>query len=207
MSDEPDHEDPPEDVIDEAERLTRRAREAVDEAEADAARREREALLAEYGFTARVREDGGEGDDGQRASEAASDRSPRGATLVVHPDDWLVDGTVQVERIDDVDRAVERPLEAPGEGDDWERVDEYNRALVERVADAHGEVHARNAAAFADFMSNHYAKPVGAATERMREEFLTDYFPRNAWPDDDQRAVVEESVELVVSMARESERL
>lgn len=180
---------PPKSVIDEAERLTRRAREAVDDQEAAAARRERDRLLAEYGFAARER-----------------DGDARGATLVVHPSDWLADGVVRVELVDDVDRGIERPLEAPGEDADWERIEEHNRTLVERVADEHGEPHARNAAAFADFMGNHYAKPIEAATERMREEFLTEYFPRNAWPDDEQRAAVEESVELVVSTAREAGR-
>jgi hypothetical protein len=47
---------------------------------------------------------------------------------------------------------------------------------------------------------------VEAATTAMREEFLTDYFPRNAWPDDDQRAAVEESLELVTAVAAETDR-
>ena len=123
------------------------------------------------------------------------------ATLVVYPQEWVVDGEVRIDRIDDTGRAFERPLEATGDGKDWEAVDAHNRAVVERVAAEHGETHGENAVAFADFMSNHYAKPIEAATRKMREEFLTDYFPRNAWPTDEQYALVEESVELAVSTA------
>jgi hypothetical protein len=37
----------------------------------------------------------------------------------------------------------------------------------------------------------------------MREEFLSEYFPRNAWPSADQQAVVEASLELVTEAAVE----
>lgn len=177
----------PREVADEAERLTRLARDAVDENEAAAHRERRDELLAEHGFTARVR--------GEEAE----------VILVLHPSSWVVDGDVHPDRIEDTDRAIERPLEGAGDADDWDAVDEHNTAIAKRVAEAHGEVHGENARAFATFMSNHYARPLEQATQRMREEFLTDYFPRNAWPDDDQRAAVAESLELVDRVAAETE--
>ncbi|WP_254543343.1 DUF7108 family protein [Halomarina pelagica] len=172
----------PDDAVEEATRLTRLARDAVDEGEAEAARAKRDALLGEHGFTARVREED--------------------ATLVLYPAEWIEDGTVRFDRIDDTERAVERPLEGAGDGEDWEAIEAHNRDIVARVADEHGEVHGKNAAAFADFMGNHYAKPIEAATARMRAEFLTEYFPRNAWPDERQRDAVGESIELTIKTAR-----
>jgi len=101
-------------------------------------------------------------------------------------------------RVEDVDRGIERPLSGPGEADDWQTVDEHNSEIVDRVEAEHGEVHGRNAAAFAEFMSNHYARAIESATDEEKEEFLTEYFPRNAWPTDDQQAVVEQSVRLAI---------
>lgn len=173
--------DLPEQVVDEAERLTRLAREAVDD-EAAAYRDERADLLAEHDYIARVRED------------------DTRDVLVCHPEEWVEDGLVQVEHIEDVDRGVERPLSGPGEGDDWAEVEAHNRAVVQQVAEEHGEVHAENARALARFMSDHYARPVESATAAEREEFLTEYFPRNAWPSDEQKERVEESVELAVAV-------
>ncbi|WP_132057418.1 DUF7108 family protein [Halorussus amylolyticus] len=177
--------DLPEDIVERAERLTRLAREAVDDAEADAYRAERDALLGEHDYTARVREDD--------ASE----------TLVLHPAEWTADGRIQVERIDDTSRAVEVSLSGPGDPDDWDAVDAHNREVASRVREAHGDVHGDNAAAFADFMGNHYARRVESATDADVTEFLTEYFPRNAWPTKKQRSVVGESVELVFEVADE----
>ncbi|MFD1511891.1 DUF7108 family protein [Halomarina rubra] len=174
--------DPPESVVEEAERLTRLARDAVDPEEAAAARATRDDLLDEHDFGARERDDD---------------------VLVVHPAEWVEDGSVRVELVDDTARAVEIPLEAPAEDADWDTVDAHNRTVVERVRETHGEVHGDNAAAFADFMGNHYLKPIEAATDQMRAEFLDEYFPRNAWPSADQRAVVEESLERTMAVARE----
>jgi ADP-heptose:LPS heptosyltransferase len=50
-------------------------------------------------------------------------------------------------------------------------------------------------------MGNHYLKRVGDATDAEREEFLTDYYPRNAWPSAEQEAIVEESLALAAEMA------
>ncbi|UPM42420.1 DUF7108 family protein [Halocatena salina] len=171
----------PDDVADEAERLTRLARAAIDTDEASAARTKRDDLLARHGYVARERN--------------------TDATLVCFPDDWVADGTVQTERIDDTDRAVERPLEAPA--DEWEDVHRHNRDIAAHVTERYGDVHGANAAAFAEFMSNHYAMALEHTTEAMREEFLTEYYPRNVWPTKKQRTVIEESVDLALDLARE----
>lgn len=179
----------PGNVVAEAERLTRLAREAVDDAEAAAYREERADLLADHGFTGRVRDD------------------DPGETLVLHPEEWVepIDGErgdgdrkIRTDRIEDIDRAVEVSLSGPGDPDEWDAVDEHNREVVARVREAHGAAHGENAAAFADFMSNHYAKPVEAATDDEIAEFLTEYYPRNVWPSENQREIVEETVELVL---------
>jgi len=182
-TDDVEEADLPAHALEQAERLTRLARDAVDDAEADAYRRERGTLLAEYGYTARIRED----DDGD--------------VLVCYPREWIEDGTVRVENVEDPDRGVERPLEGPGDPEEWEVVADHNRGIAAAVAADHGEVHGANARALADFMSNHYARPIESATDEEVAEFLTEYFPRNAWPDDDQRAVVEESLDLVAETA------
>jgi hypothetical protein len=176
---------PPADVVEAAERLTRRARDAVDDSEAAAYRADRDERLADHDYTARVRED------------------DTRDVLVLHPQAWVEEGTIHTERIDDIDRGIERPLSGPGEADDWETVDDHNRDLVDAVRERHGTVHGDNAAALADFMSNHYAKPIDSATREELREFLDEYFPRNAWPTDEQRAVVEQSVRLVFEAADE----
>jgi hypothetical protein len=167
----------PREVVTEAERLTRLARRAVDDAEAAAYERDRDERLAEYGFIARVRED----DD----------------TLVCHPAEWLDGDTVRMDRIEDTDRAVEIPLSGSGDPEQWEAVEAHNAEVVDRVAERAGEVHAANARAFADFMGNHYARRVETATPAELREFLTEYYPRNAWPSDEQRDVVARSLEHV----------
>ncbi|WP_336345448.1 DUF7108 family protein [Halalkalicoccus ordinarius] len=177
--------DLPDDVIEEAERLTRLAREVPTDEEAALYRDRRETLLADHAFTARVRE----GD----ATE----------TLVLHPEEWVEDGTIRPERIDDTDRAIEVHLSGPADPDDWGIIEEHNRAVARRVREEHGDVHGANADAFADFMGNHYARRVGTATPRERAEFLTEYFVRNAWPSEEQKTVVELSLEHVERVAKE----
>ena len=174
----------PEDVVAAAERLTRLAREAVDDREADAYRDRRTQRLADYGYTARVREE----DD----------------TLVCHPDEWIEDGTVRLDRIEDRSRAVEVPLSGPGDPDDWDALDAANRELVDAVRDAHGPVHGANAAAFADFMGNHCARAITDATAADLEEFRTEYFVRNAWPSERQRELIDRSIELCLALGEES---
>jgi len=173
----------PDDVLEEAERLTRLAREAIDDAEREAYRERREELVAEHGYTARVRQD------------------RDGDVLVCHPADWVDDASVDPERIEDIERAEERPLSATGEPDEFEEIDEHNRDLVAAVREEHGGVHGDNAEAFADFMGNHHAKRVEDATAAELAEFLDEYFPRNAWPTDRQQAVVGQSLELLFEAA------
>ncbi|MFD1597398.1 DUF7108 domain-containing protein [Halobellus rarus] len=168
---------PPGEAVDEAERLTRLAREAAVEAAAEAYRERRDDLVDEHDFTARVREE----DD----------------TLVLYPEEWVEDGTVQFGRIENTDRAVEVSLSGPDHGAEWDAVEEANRAIVDDVEREYGPDHAANVRAFADFMSNHYLKRVDDATEAEREEFLTEYFQRNVWPSDAQESIVAESVDLV----------
>lgn len=176
--------DLPADVTDEAERLTRLARTATDESERVAHIERRKELLEEHDFTARVREE----DD---------------ATLVLHPEEWHEEGVIRTERIEDISRAAEIPLEGTGDPDDWDDLDTHNRQLVDDVRTAHGDVHGDNAAILADFFSNHYAKPIESATAAELEEFCTDYFVRNAWPSAKQQDVIAESIRLVFEAADE----
>ncbi|MCD2198555.1 MULTISPECIES: DUF7108 domain-containing protein [unclassified Halobacterium] len=179
--------DLPDDVVDEAERLTRLARDAVDDAAAEAYRDRRESLLAEHGFVPRLRE--------------------RDDTLVCYPGEWLGDdGRVQLDDVEDTDRAAEVSLSGPGEQGDYEEAAARNEQLVERVRERHGDVHGDNAAAFAEFMNNYYARSMDTADDREREEFLAEYFPRNAWPTDEQQERVEESLALIFEVAADDER-
>ena len=159
------------------------SREAPDDGEADVYRRARDELLAEYEYTARVREDGD------------------GAVLVLHPDEWLEDGTAQIEHIEDVSRGVEVPLSGPGEGADWEAVEAHNRDIAETVAETHGEPHGATAHALADFAGNHYAKRLESLTPPELREFREEYLPRNAWPTQAQRDVVAKSLRLTLVAA------
>jgi len=173
----------PDDVSEDAERLTRLAREAVDEDEAAAYRRRRADRLDEHEFTARVRED----DDGD--------------VLVLHPAEWIADDKIHPDRIEDTDRAVEVRLEGPGDPDEWDEVREHNDEIIQTVREAHGDVHGDNAAAFAEFMHNHLAKPVESATAEEIRTFRSEYFPRNAWPSEEQRAALDRSIEAVFESA------
>ncbi|MFB6105496.1 MAG: rnhA operon protein [Halobacteriaceae archaeon] len=166
----------PEETVDEAERLSRLARRAVDESEAAAYRERRAELLDAHDFVARVR------------------RAGEDETLVCHPAEWVEDGTVRTDRIEDTDRAVEVPLTGAGDPDDWAAVDERNREIAAQVRAEHGDVHGDTAAALADFMSNHYAKPIPSASAEELEEFRTEYFPRNAWPSDEQQSALDRSL-------------
>ena len=191
-----DHNDPddgdatadlPAGAIEEAERLTRLARDAVDPDERAAYRERRAEAVAEHGYAVRVREEDAH------------------AVLVCYPADWLDEGIIRTDRIDDLDRAVERPLSGPGNPDDWDEINAYNRSIAARVADRHGSAHGANAGAFADFMGNHYARPVDSASAAEIDDFLAEYFPRNAWPTAEQEAVVETSIDLLFDVASDDD--
>lgn len=171
----------PDAVVDEAERLTRLARRAGDDGEVTLYRRERENLLEEYGFTPRYREE----DD----------------TLVCYPSEWVEDGTAQLDRIADPDRAAEVPLSGTGDPDRYDEVEAHNAEIVDAVTDRYGTVHGENVRAFADFMGNHYVKRIDRATADEIAEFRTEYFPRNAWPSDEQRARLEQSLSYAFDVA------
>ena len=173
----------PRGVVDEVERLTRLERTAVDENEVDAYEARRADLLDDHDFASRIRDD--DGDD----------------VLVLHPEEWHEDGVIRTDRIEDIDRAVEIPLEGTGDPDDWEAVDSHNRDLVAAVRETHGDVHGDNAAMLADFAGNHYAKPIESLTDDELAEFRTEYVVRNAWPSEKQQEMLEESIELVLETA------
>jgi len=170
----------PEPVVDEAERLTRLARNTADD-EAAAYRAQRGETLDEHDYTARVRDE----DD----------------TLVLYPDAWLDGETVRLERVEDTDRAVEVPLSGTNGEDAWPEIEAHNADLVAAVADEHGAVHAANARAFADFMGNHYLARIESATADQVTEFIEEYYPRNAWASSAQREVVDASLEYVFGAA------
>jgi len=84
--------DVPADTVDEAERLTRLARRTEDEAAAAFYRERRDELVTDHDYVPRLREE----DD----------------TLVLYPDEWMDDGTVQLDRIETTtDGAVEVSLD------------------------------------------------------------------------------------------------
>lgn len=165
----------PEDVVSEAERLTALAADAVDNAAKAAYRRERDRLVADHDYSARLREED--------------------STLVLYPAGWTEDGTVQFDRIDDTDRAIEVPL-GPQEGDNWAAVEAHNQSIVEAVAEDASALHAKNVRAFADFMGNHYLQPLDTATAEQLTVFYEEYYPRNAWASERQQAVVEASIRI-----------
>ena len=170
----------PETVVDEVERLTRLTRRASDDDETALYRRERDRLLNRHGFTPRFREE----DD----------------TLVCYPNEWVEDGTAQLDRIEDPDRASEITLSGPGDPDRYDEVEAHNAEIVEAVTEQYSPVHGANARAFADFMGNHYVKQVERATADEIAEFREEYFPRNAWPSDEQRDRIAQSLAYVFEL-------
>lgn len=152
-----------------------------DEAAAAFYRERRDELVTDHDYVPRLREE----DD----------------TLVLYPDEWMDDGTVQLDRIETTDRAVEVSLSGPGDAGRYREIAAYNDAVADAVADAHDAVHADTARSFAAFMSNHYVRAVDDATADMRAEFREEYFPRNGWPTDEQLAVVDESLDAIESVA------
>ncbi|WP_411965600.1 rnhA operon protein [Haloferax sp. YSMS24] len=172
----------PKEVLQEAERLTRLARDAIDPDERATYLSARDELIGPYDFVARRRDE----DD----------------VLVLHPEEWVDDdGTVHPAQIDDVDRGIERPLSGTGEDHEWSAVEAHNAAVVEEVADEHGTVHAANARAFADFLGNHYVRKIEMAGAPEVREFVEEYYPRNAWPTTEQRSLLSESLEFVFDAA------
>ncbi|MFD1570597.1 DUF7108 domain-containing protein [Halorubrum laminariae] len=173
--------DLPADVVDEAERLTRLARETDDDAAAEFYRDRRDELVTDHDYVPRLR-----GDDD---------------TLVMYPDEWMADGTVQLDRIETTERAVEVSLSGPGDADRFQEIAAYNDAVATAVAERESNVHADTARTFAAFMSNHYVRPIDDATPDMRAEFREEYLVRNGWPSEEQLAVADESLSVIEAVA------
>ena len=183
MTNKESPQEPPSGVIDEAERLTRLARTVVDEAEKAVYQSKRDSLVTAHDFTARVRDED--------------------ETLVLYPEEWIEDGTVLLDQIEDTNRAVEIPL-APQPGESWADVEAHNQAIVDAIAADHSEAHTQNVRSFADFMGNHYLQTLDTATAEQIQEFYTEYYPRNAWPSETQQAIIEESLQIAFATAETS---
>lgn len=140
-------------------------------------------LLEQYDYTAHIRDDAD-------------------PTVVFYPTDWVTDGNVDLDNIQDTGNAIERPLTG-GDGDDYDAVAPHNQSLVDTIADAYGEPHASNAAAFATFMNNHRSRRIETATAADITEFLEEYYPRNTWPTDDQRHCICRSLRYTLNTALE----
>lgn len=172
-------------VFEEAARLTRLARTAST-AESPAYRDRRDDLLARHGFRARVREE----DDG--------------AVLVCYPEDWVDEsGRVDPASIEDTDRAREIRLSGRGSQGTYEDAASHNREMAAVVRETYGDRHGDNADAFAEYMSNHYARRVDTATAVEVETFLAEYYPRNVWLETDRTTVVEESIRYLFEVVDE----
>lgn len=173
--------DIPASAVDEAARLTRLARETEVDTAAAFYRERRNELVTSHDYVPRLRES----DD----------------TLVLYPEEWMADGTAQLDRIETTDRAVEVSLSGPGDADRYRAIAAYNDAVADAVADRSSSTHAATADSFAAFMSNHYLRGVDDSTPAMRAEFREEFLPRNGWPTDEQLERVEESLSVIESIA------
>lgn len=171
-----------EDAVERIRELTRHIRKADGRETIRDLNRRRERLLTAMGAHLHVRDD-----------------AP--PVLVLSPDDWVDDGTVHPDRIDDRSRACEVPLDPEAEPATWEAVMEANMAVAEAVERRHGPDHGANAEALAAYLSNHHLRRIDAATEAELRTFLTEYYPRNVWPTSHQAAIVRASVERAREVA------
>lgn len=162
-----------------SEEVTRIARRVL---EGDVSMDTIERIIAPHGYRARIREEDGD------------------AVLVCYPDDWEGPDGIDYTRIEDTDRAIELNLYGDVERD-WNGIARENTRVVERVRAVHGDVHAANVQAFADFMNNHRARLIAHARDEDVEEFLGEYYPRNVWPSEAEQSSVDASVELARSIA------
>ena len=164
-------------------------RHATDEDIGQRARERRSELLKRHGYASRIRED------------------EHGAVLVCYPETWMADGELVPAAVEDTDRAVEIPLSGAGDPDDWAELAAHNDAIARSVAERHGRDHGENAMAFATFMNNHRARPIDTAGPDDVREFLAEYYPRNAWPSDQQAKIVEDSIALTRELADDADPL
>lgn len=200
--------DIPAEAVDEAERLTRLARAAERRADADNDDAAESQRLSSANQKSEISDDAAEEAElyRERRTELAADHDyedrirDEDDTLVLYPEEWLEDGIVQFDRIEETDRAVEVNLSGPGDPEHWQEVADHNDALVDAVAES-APTHEANARAFTDFASNHYAKPAEDLTAEEVREFLEEYYPRNVWPDEADASLVDESVRKVYEAA------
>ena len=174
----------PEVVCERVLKLTRRARRARSESDRQAALATRDRLLEEHGYYARLRED------------------DAGPVLVCYPQAWREGGTVDPDAIESLDAAVELPLTGSDTDASWEIVESINREIADHVAETYGPVHGATAAAFARYLSSHHSMEITDATVAQIEEFRAEFFPRNAWPEPEQWAVINRSLKLMLRCAR-----
>ncbi|MFB6198554.1 MAG: rnhA operon protein, partial [Halobacteriaceae archaeon] len=175
---------PPEDV-DKIVRLTKLSLRATDPDEAEAYREHRDSIAEDHEYLVRLRD---------------------GDTVICHPEEWLDDeGKIKMNAIDDTDRAIEREFDTGRADESWERIDSHNKDIARRVFEEYGATHGENAKAFADYMSNHVAKRVEDASSTEIDVFLRDYYPRNAWPSDEQRTLVVKSIRHMLEIAEDAQ--
>jgi len=132
------------------------------------ARKKRDSVAKEHGYTARQRDDG---------------------VLVLHPEDWIKDGTVDVSAFD-ADEAYEIPLNGRG----FEEAREANNAVFEEFLPGSEEADVSNVRAFAEFCENHHSVAIENATAEQVSEFLNDYYVRNVWLSEEAEDRIESSL-------------
>ncbi|MDY7081762.1 MAG: hypothetical protein SXQ77_04995, partial [Halobacteria archaeon] len=142
---------------------------------------ERDALAAKHGYRARLRDDD---------------------TLVLYPDDWVEEGEVRVEDIEDTSRAVEVPLEGHR---DWEEARDMNDEILDELKRDTEDFHYENARAFAEFTENHYSMSVKDVRPKHVREFLEDYYVRNTWTSEEAQEKVEASLYVVLDAVNRTE--
>lgn len=120
--------------------------------------------------------------------------------LVLYPEEWVEDGEVRFEEVEDVDRALEVELEPEKE---WGEAHSENKELLSEFGERVEDHHVYNARVFTEFLENHYSISVMDARQEHVNEFLEEFYPRNAWPSRQARVCVDESVEMFLEFARE----
>lgn len=154
------------DWVDEAVRLTRIGMSGNDEA-----REKRNRIAEQNGYVPRERDDG---------------------VLVLHPEDWIEDGVVDLDAFD-ADDAYEIPLDGRG----FEEAREANDAVVEEFATGTetDEADVFNARSFCEFCENHHSVAIENATAEQVDEFINEYYVRNVWASQEAERRLESSLE------------
>lgn len=126
-----------------------------------------------------------------------------GTTLVLYPSDWVGDdGLVDPASVDDLEAAVELPLETRRTEEMWDEIEAHNRAVAEAVTDRHGPVHGATASTLGTYLGNHHLRRIENATAAELQTFREDYLVRNAWPSHEQLTLLGRSLEFTLAMAK-----